>query len=343
MTSRHHLPAELRWRAIGRLEAGQRQTDVARWLNVSPSVVHRLWRQFQTTDSASRRFSQGRPTATTSADDRYLTLCARRNRTATPTQLLSSLAAATGRLVSTSTVRRRLHGGGLYARRPATCVPLTSRHRRDRLQWARQHVHWTPDQWRAVLFTDESRFSLQSDSRRYLIWREPGTRYHPSNIRERDAYGRGSVCVWGGISLGGRTHLHVFPRGTVNAQVYRDDILDAYVRPYAGAIGDAFLLQDDNARPHRARIVDDYLQRETIMRMEWPARSPDLNPIEHVWDALGRRVAALNPPPQTLAALATALQDQWLSLPMELTDRVIESITHRCLCCLASRGDHIPY
>ncbi|KFM77051.1 Transposable element Tcb2 transposase, partial [Stegodyphus mimosarum] len=118
--------------------------------------------------------------------------------------------------------------GGLYARRPALCVPLTSRHRRDRLQWAR-HGYWTPDQWRAVLFMTESKFSQESNSRRYLIWREPAIRYHPSNILERDAYGRGNVCVWGGISLAGRTDLYVFPRGTVNAEIYRDDILDAYV------------------------------------------------------------------------------------------------------------------
>ncbi|GBO35447.1 hypothetical protein AVEN_160172-1, partial [Araneus ventricosus] len=63
--------------------------------------------------------------------------------------------------------------------------------------------------------------------------------------------------------------------------------------------------------------------------MERLSRSPDLNPIEHVWDALGRRIAALNPPPQTLAMLATALQEQWFSLPTELIDRVINSITHR--------------
>ncbi|KFM64657.1 hypothetical protein X975_15768, partial [Stegodyphus mimosarum] len=157
---------------------------------MSPSVVHRLWRQFQTTDSVSRRFSQGWPTATTSGDDRYFTLCARKNRTATRTLLRSSLVSATGKLVSTSIVRRRLHEGGLYARQPAICVPLMSRRRRDRSQWA-QHVHGTPDQWRAVVFMYESRFSLESDSRRNLIWKEPGTRYHPSNIRERDAYRRG--------------------------------------------------------------------------------------------------------------------------------------------------------
>ncbi|KFM67455.1 Transposable element Tcb1 transposase, partial [Stegodyphus mimosarum] len=113
----------------------------------------------------------------------------------------------------------------------------------------------------------------------------------------------------------------------MNAEVYRDHILDAYMCPYAKAISDAFLLQDNNARPHRARIIDDYFQQETIMHMESPVRSLDLNPIEHVWDALQRRLAALKPSPQTIAMLATALQKLWLSLPMELIDRIIESIT----------------
>ena len=124
----------------------------------------------------------------TSADDRYLTLCTRGNRTATPTHLRYSLSAITGRLVSTSTVRRRLHEGCLYERRPVICVPLTSRHRKYHLQWACQHIYWTLDQRRAVLFTIESSFSLESKRRRYLIWRVPGTCYHSSNMRERDAY-----------------------------------------------------------------------------------------------------------------------------------------------------------
>ena len=103
--------------------------------------------------------------------------------------------------------------------------------------------------------------------------------------------------------LGGRTDLHVFPRGTVNAEVYRDDILDACVRPYAGATGDVFLLRYDNARQHGVRIVGDYLQQETILCMERSAQSSALNTIKHLWGALGRRLAALKPPPQTLAEL----------------------------------------
>ena len=112
---------------------------------------------------------------------------------------------------------------------------------------------------------------------------------------------------------------------------------------YAGAIGDAFLLQDDNAKLRTVPIVDVYIQQETILRMEWLAQSLDLNPIEHLWDALWRRLAALYPLPHTFAELATVLQKQWLSLPMELINRIIESIIHRCMCCIASRGDYIPY
>ena len=98
--------------------------------------------------------------------------------------------------------------------------------------------------------------------------------------------------------------------GTLTAVRYRDDILDPIVRPYAGAIGPQFILMDDNACPHRAHLVDQYLDNESIERMEWPSRSPDLNPIEHVWDMIGRAVYARVNPPRTLAELGQALQEE---------------------------------
>ncbi|GFU27118.1 transposable element Tcb2 transposase [Trichonephila clavipes] len=84
------------------------------------------------------------------------------------------------------TVARRLHGGGLFARRPVRCVPLTPAHRRRRSLWCREHRNCRDNEWGRVLFTDESRFSLSSDSHRILLWRERGSRNHPSNISERD-------------------------------------------------------------------------------------------------------------------------------------------------------------
>ncbi|GFX60838.1 HTH_Tnp_Tc3_2 domain-containing protein [Trichonephila clavipes] len=82
------------------------------------------------------------------------------------------------------------------ARRPVRCVPLTPAHRRRRFLWCREHRNWRENEWRRVLFTDESRFSLSSDSHRILIWRERGSRNHPSNIIERDRYGGRGVLVW---------------------------------------------------------------------------------------------------------------------------------------------------
>ncbi|GFV23179.1 transposable element Tcb1 transposase [Trichonephila clavipes] len=84
-------------------------------------------------------FSSGRPRGTTPADDRYIVLQARRNRRQTAGEIARHTTQATGRPISRFTVARRLHGGGLFARRPVRCVPLTPAHRRRRSLWCREH------------------------------------------------------------------------------------------------------------------------------------------------------------------------------------------------------------
>ncbi|GFU55060.1 DDE_3 domain-containing protein [Trichonephila clavipes] len=82
--------------------------------------------------------------------------------------------------------------------------------------------------------------------------------------------------VWGGISIVECTDLHIIRNGTDGPKVCRRDTSTS-CHPYAGAIGDSFVFQDDNARPHRARLVENMLEAETIQRMGLPACSPDLN------------------------------------------------------------------
>ncbi|GFW14580.1 transposable element Tcb2 transposase [Trichonephila clavipes] len=139
---------------------------------------------------------------------------------------------------------------------------------------------------------NEFRFSLECDTRRVLVWRDRGTRNNAAFVRERSQYRSAGWMVWGGISIGGRMDLHIIRNGPLTGRRYADEILRPHVIPYAGAIGDSFVFQDDNAQPHRARLVENMLEAETIQRMEWPVCSPDLNPIEHVWDMLGRHIAA---------------------------------------------------
>ncbi|GFU66398.1 transposable element Tcb2 transposase [Trichonephila clavipes] len=209
--------------------------------------------------------------------------------------------------------------------------------------WCREHRNWRDNEWGRVLFTDESRLSLSSDSHRILIWRERGSRNHPSNIIERDRYGGRGVLVWGGIMLGSRTDLHIFDAGSVNGTRYCNEILLPYVRLFRSAMGLQFLFMDDNAPCHRTVAAEQLLESEDIERMHWPVRSPDLNPIDHVWDFLGRRLAARTLPPVTIRELRLALQDEWAAMPQQLIVTLILSMGRRCETCLAVRGDHIPY
>ncbi|GFS66922.1 transposable element Tcb1 transposase [Trichonephila clavipes] len=127
----------------------------------------------------------GRVTSTTPAEDRYIVLSSKRNRRTTAQQVANQFLAASGKQISRKTVARRLRGGGLYARRPVVYVLLTRQHHTTRLQWCREHHNWTEQDWACVLFSDESRFSLSSDCKRQLIWRESGTAYRPENIQEK--------------------------------------------------------------------------------------------------------------------------------------------------------------
>ncbi|GFW34056.1 transposable element Tc3 transposase [Trichonephila clavipes] len=172
-------------------------------------------------------------------------------------------------------------------------------------------------------------FSLPSDSCRTLIWRAPGTRYHQENTIERHRYGGAGWLVWGGIILGSRECLHV-QSVTMTGHIYRDVILEQNVRLFRGAMGAEFLFKDDNARPHRANIVDECLQSEDITRMDWSAYSPNLNPIEHVWDMLGRRIAAHQSPSTRLPKLRRALLDEWCNIPQDQIDNLILSMPRGC-------------
>ncbi|GFT31070.1 transposable element Tcb2 transposase [Trichonephila clavipes] len=258
MSQQRDLPESMAWRVIGRLESGQTQRGVADAVGVARSV-----------------------------------LTARRNRTENATQLQRQLLLATGRRVSSQTVRNRLHEVGIYARRPMVCIPLTPRPRAPE-EDGLLNIDWEQHDWSQVLFTDESLFSLECDTRCVLVWRDRGTRNNPAFVRERSQYRRAG---W----------------------------------------------MDDNARPHRARLVENMLEAETIQRMEFPACSPDLNPIEHVWDMLRRRIAARPRPPATVRDLEIALLEEWNSIPQSLIDNFIASMANRCAAVLAVRGDHTPY
>ena len=129
----------------------------------------------------------------------------------------------------------------------------------------------------------------------------------------------------------------------VPAVRYRDEILAPVAIPYLQNLGPNAILQDDNARPHRARIITEYLQNEGVERMEWPAVSPDLNPIEHLWDQLGRAVHARVTNRTTLADLSQILIEEWDAIPQQNVAKLVTSMRRRCQAVVAAYGSSTRY
>ena len=192
------------------------------------------------------------------------------------------------------------------------------------------------------MFTDESKFRLDLNDGWVRVWRRRGERLRDECIKEVTPFGGGSIMVWAGFSAHHRTPLH-HVQGNLNGQRYRDEILRPLVVPALQQICQQAVLQDDNARPHCARVVNTFLQQAGVNRMDWPACSPDLNPIENLWDHLEQRVVRNHPPAQTLQQLLVLLQLEWQAIPQHQLRHLSHSMRRRCAECIANRGGHTHY
>ena len=173
-----------------------------------------------------------------------------------------------------------------------------------RRDWCRRHVHFRRDDWNLILFSDECPFKR--------IYRRRGERF----IIERDRFRGGSVLVWGGIIGGNKTSLIVI-NGKITAQTYINDGLAVEALPFIQFHGPNLTSMHDNARPHSAAITGQFLEKNNVNILGWPANCPYLNPIEQVWDELGRRVRR-NYAIHTISDLAAAFQTEWANLPAPL-------------------------
>ena len=221
-------------------------------------------------------------------------------------------------------------------------MALNRARRARRMAWATAQAprYFPMRQWRRFFFTDESRFTLfRADGRRHL-YRRRGERFADDCVFERDRYGGGSVMVWGGISHGVKSLFIVVP-GNLTAVRYRDEIL----RPAAVLLVQRHQMtfQHDKARPHVARVCQDFLPNNNIVPLDWPPYSPDLSPIEHLWDELDRRVRRCRNTPNTLGQLQTALLEGWENIPMRKINVLVNSMQRRIKAVINARGGHTRY
>ena len=336
-----------RGRAVALLMQGQKQQQVANHFGVNVSTTERLVRRLKETGRLADRPRSGRPRVTSRRRDRTIRLAHLRNRHFTATETALNTVGTHNRQISPKTVGSRLREIGLRARRPYIGLPLTQARRLRRMAWLTAHAPrlFPMRQWRRVFFTDESRFTLYRADGRRRVYRRRGERFVDACVVERDRFGGGSVMVWGGIAHGKKSQL-IIVAGNMTAVRYRDEILRPVAVPLVQQRN--LILQQDNARPHVARVCQDFLANNNIAPLAWPPYSPDLTPIEHMWDELDRKVRERRnhpppPPPATLAQLRNALIIEWNNIPMRTVNALVNSIQRRIRVATAARGWHTRY
>ncbi|UYV62840.1 hypothetical protein LAZ67_2002122 [Cordylochernes scorpioides] len=307
---------------------------------------HRKRRQFKQTDAFTRGMviglkrvgnvaiyrNVGATRVTSARVDRRILRQAVAAPQATCTAILQHVQDTLDHSISTRTISSRLVANGLHSCRPLRRLPLTPPNRRQRLEWCRARSTWMTE-WHRVVFSDESRFCLSSDSRRVRVWRRRGERSNPAAIVERPTVRQRGIMVWGAIAYDSRSPL-LRIQGNITAQRYVDDVLRPVTLPYLQGVPNA-LYKQDNARPYTARISQQALQ--DVQMLPWPPYSPDLSPIEHVWDIIGRRLHAL-PQPRSEDELWQMVEREWRSIPQDAIRTLIDSLPRRVAACIAVRG-----
>ncbi|UYV65195.1 hypothetical protein LAZ67_3003534, partial [Cordylochernes scorpioides] len=316
---------------IGLKRAGWSIRQIAADTHLGASTVHRLWRRWLEQGNVAIYRNAGATRVTSARVDRRILRQAVAAPQATCTAILQHVQDTLDHSISTRTISRRLVANGLHSCRPLRRLPLTPPNRRQRLEWCRARSTWMTE-WHRVVFSDESRFCLSSDSRRVRVWRRRGERSNPAAIVERPTVRQRGIMVWGAIAYDSRSPL-LRIQGTMTAQRYVDDVLRPVTLPYLQGVPNA-LYQQDNARPHTARISQQALQ--DVQMLPWPPYSPDLLPIEHVWDIIGRRLHAL-PQPRSEDELWQMVEREWRAIPQDAIRTLIDSLPRRVAACIAVR------
>lgn len=288
----------------------------------------------------------GRLRKTTVVDDRRILSMVKKTPLTTAQQIKNTLLDA-GVDVSKSTIRRRLHQQD-YRGYTTRCKPLISlKNRKARLQFAKKHLKEPQEFWKKVLWTDETKINMyQSDGKR-KVWRKKRHAHDPKHTTSSVKHGGGGVMAWACMAASGTGSLVFIDdvtadrSRTMNSEVYRN-ILSAQIKPNASKlIGRHFIMQQDNDPKHTARATKGFLMAKKWKILDWPSQSPDLNPIEHAFYMLKRRLKAISP--RNKQELKMAAVQAWQSITREDTQRLVMSMHRRLQAVIACKGYATKY
>lgn len=325
------------------------QREIAKKLKTSHWKVRTVVSKVRTGLPLDDLPRSGRPSISTKRQDRVLKRLItgspqKRKRTRQQiSQEWSEVAAVanptTGSPPSRSTITRRLKKLGYKSRVAARKPLMTQKNLKARLQWCKDHRHWTIEQWEKVLWSDETGFKLVA-GRSKRVWRLPGERYDPDCQTRTVKHGGGTLMLWGCACAAGTGSIKRI-EGIMRSEDYRE-ILENSMVPSMRELGTT-IFQHDNDPKHTSRLCRTFLDAcdEVEEVLEWPSQSPDLNIMEDVWNRMKRALDAManeQGHPTSILQLQERVVAAWDAIPAEFLSALVRTIPDRIAAVIKNRG-----
>ena len=311
------------------------KAEICRKYNVAKSTVSKTVKSFGSRDCYKTNHRGGRPRKISQRLDRIIVKELKKDPFLSSTKLTEKLELQ----ISNRTVRRRANDAKLFSRIPAKKSLTSFKNRKLTLAFAEAHQNWTVDQWKNILFSDESKYNLFGSDGKKRVWRPKNTRFNTKYTKKSVKHGT-SAMVWGCFLALGTGLIHKV-NGIMDRFVYKDIMEDVMLPHTEWEMPLKWIFQQDNDPKHKSKVVKQWFKDKNITIMEWPAQSPDLNPIENLWEIIDNKIERANV--KTSEELFEQINKAWREIDMRIVDSLIESMPRRMKAVIKSKGGPTKY
>lgn len=315
--------------------------EIAQKIGVSKSTV---WKYQNTSTEDVEKKTKTRPKLIKDGDWRIVTRALKTGDLETANDIKSILRNQLEINVSTRTIRRKLQDSGFRAKEKVKKPKFSQKNIKERYSFAKRYKDWTIEDWKRVIWSDETKINrFQSDGKAWC-WKHKDESLKPHHVKQTVKHGGGNIMIWGCMTWNGvgfMCKINETMNQKIYAEILQGELLDTI--NHFKLNPKEIYFQHDNDPKHTARSVKDWLLSQDFETIEWPSQSPDLNPIEHLWVEVKRKLRQLPEPPKGICDLWEHVQDIWNEIRPETCQNLIESMPNRIKAVLKAKGRWTRY